>query len=353
MKKASLCLCLILFCAALSWATVGDVLQVIKTPGPRPTGLAFDGRHLWLADDFTDKIYKIDPESGETLLSFDSPGHHPQGLAWDGRHLWHIDSGERLLYKLDPETGKALSVLESNSPNPRGLAFDGEYVWIADFRSDILIKVSTVDGMMVQTVGAPAGEPTGLAFDGRYLWVADRGEDRIYLLNPSDGLYLSSLRSTGPFPSGLAWGGDALWNVDLENREIYKVKVFDPDIMTKWDKKALALDFVKEFRNYGPGTVTTLDIYLPLPENRDNQTLLGPVAFPSDPDEMIQDAWGQKIAHFSYKDLTGLSVVRPGWRVEAEICAVEYFLYPDRVGSLDDIPADIRENTRGTATNTG
>jgi transglutaminase-like putative cysteine protease len=343
MKKLSLCLCFILFFAALSWARVGDVLKIIKTPGPLPTGLAFDGQNLWLADDFTDKIYKIDPQTGRVLSSFDSPGHHPEGLAWDGSCLWHIDSGERLMYKLDPETGRALSVLESNSPNPRDLAWDGEYIWIVDFRSDTLLKVSTVDGMMVQTFASPAAEPTGLTYDGKYLWVADRTEDRIYLVDPADGLCLSSLRSYGPFPSGLAWAGDTLWNVDCENDEIYKIKVFDNDILTRWDEKKLSLQFVKEFRNYGPGTVTTLDIYLPFPENRDNQALLAPVAFDPAPNEIIEDSWGQKIAHFAYKDLKGYSVVRPGWKVDAAICAVEYFIYPDRVGTLEDIPPDIRQ----------
>jgi len=343
MKKLSLCLFLIVLIAGFCWGKVGDVLQVIKTPGPRPTGLAFDGRNLWLADEFTDKIYKIDPATGGVLLSFDSPGHHPEGLAFDGHFLWHIDSGEKLMYKLDPETGKALIILESNSPNPRDLAWDGEYLWIADFRSDTLLKVSTVDGMMVETLAAPAGETTGVTFDGKYLWVADRTADRIYLVNPADGLCLSSLCSYGPFPSGLAWGGDALWNVDYENDEIYKIKVFDDDILTRWSEKPLSLQFVKEFRNYGPGTVATLDVYLPIPENRDNQTLLGPLEFDPKPDEVIEDTWGQKLAHFAYKDLKGYSVVRPGWKVDAKISAVEYFIYPDKVGTLDDIPQDIRQ----------
>ena len=341
-KKLSLGICLIAFLAALSWGKVGDVLKTIKTPGPCPTGLAFDGKHLWLADDFTDKIYKIDPETGNVLSSFESPGHHPEGLAWDGQFLWHIDSGEKLMYKLDPETGRALSILESNSPNPRDLAWDGEYLWIADFRSDTLLKVSTVDGMMVQTFPSPAGEPAGLAFDGKYLWVTDRSEDRIYLVNPADGLCLSSLRSYGPFPYGLAWGDGTLWNVDYENKEIYKIKVFDTDIVSKWDELPLSLQFVKEFRNYGPGTVKTLDIYLPIPENRDNQSLLGPVRFDPKPNEMIEDSWGQKIAHFQFKDLKGYSIVRPGWKVDARILAVEYFIYPDKVRTLDDIPLDIR-----------
>jgi len=342
MKRYGLGICLFALLAALSWGKVGDVMKVIKTPGPCPTGLAFDGKHLWLADNFTDTIYKIDTETGKVLSGFESPGHHPEGLAWDGKFLWHIDSGEKLMYKLDPETGRAVSILESNSPNPRDLAWDGEYIWIEDFRSDTLLKVSTVDGMMVQTFASPAGEPAGLAFDGKYLWVADRAEDRIYLVNPADGLCLSSLRSYGPFPSGLAWGGDAFWNVDYENDEIYKVKIFDQDIMTKWEEKRLSLRFIKEFRNYGPGTVKTLDIYLPFPENRDNQALLAAVQFEPKPTEVIEDSWGQKIAHFAFKDLKGYSIVRPEWKVDAKISAVEYFIYPDKVGALEDIPPDIR-----------
>ena len=247
------------------------------------------------------------------------------------------------MYLLCPETGRALSILESNSSNPRDLAWDGEYVWIADYRKDILIKVSPEDGMMVQNYPSPAREPAGIAFDGKYLWVTDRGEDRVYLVNPSDGLCLSSLRSYGPFPYGLAWGDGVLWNVDYENDEIYKIKVFCKDILSKWDERQMSLHFLKEFRNYGPGTVKTLDIYLPIPKNRDNQAFLGQVEFDQTPDEIIEDSWGQKIAHFHFKDLKGLSVVKPGWKVKAKIYAVEYFIYPDKVGNLEDIPQEIRE----------
>ncbi len=343
MKKCILRIGLIFIFTISSWGKVGEVLKVIKTPGPCPTGLASDGKFLWLADDFTDRIYKIDPAKGTVVSSFESPGHHPEGLAWDGKYLWHIDAGEKLMYKLDPATGRALTILESNSPNPRDLAWDGEYLWIADFRSDTLLKVSTVDGMMVQTLTAPAGETTGLTFDGKYLWVADRGEDRIYLVNPADGWCLSSFRSYGPFPAGLAWGNGTLWNVDYENDEIYQVEVFSSDIRSRWEEKKLTLEFFKEFRNYGPGVVKTLDIYLPIPEDRDNQTLIGPVKFDPQPKEVIEDSWGQKIAHFEYKDLKGYSAVRPGWKVDATISAVEYFIYPDKVGTLDDIPADIKK----------
>jgi len=219
MKKLGLFILSIFLLSSLSLAKVGDILKVIKTPGPCPTGLAFDGKNLWLADAFEDKIYKIDLEKGTVLKSFESPGHRPEGLAWDGKYLWHID---------------------------------------------------------------------------------------------------------------------------YENDEIYNIKVFCTDIASKWDERQLSLQFIKEFRNYGPGTVKTLDIYLPIPENRDNQILLEPVQFEPRPAEIIEDSWGQKIAHFTFKDLKGYSIVKPGWKVKAKIYSTEYFIYPDKVGSLDEIPSEIK-----------
>jgi transglutaminase-like putative cysteine protease/streptogramin lyase len=345
MKKTLLFLVLMLTFAAS--ARVGDVLRTFPTPGAQPTGLAFDGKNLWLADAQTDRIYRIDPHNGKVLSSFESPGYHPEGLAWDGTHLWHVDGMERYLYRIDPSSGRAVKVLESNSPFPRGLAWDGHYLWMVDHKSDALLKLSPMDGMMVQTFPSPSAEPTGLAFDGTFLWIADRGADRIYLTDPAEGLCLSSLRATGPFPYGLAWDGGTLWCADYENRELYQIEVLSDDIFTRWDKKELNLSFVKEFRNYGPGTVTSLDIYLPIPESRDNQKLLKPVSFEPAAREIITDSWGQKLAHFRYDNLRSGSVVKPAWNVTAEVFAIEYFIYPGRVGSLSDIPAEIKAKYLG------
>ncbi|HQO76424.1 MAG TPA: transglutaminase domain-containing protein [Candidatus Saccharicenans sp.] len=343
MKRVACITIMVMILFSLAQAKVGEVVKVIKTPGPCPTGLAYDGRFLWLADSRLDKIFKIDPASGQVIKSFDAPGFHPEGLAWDGKYLWHVDSAEKLVYCLDPETGKVLKALESNSDLPRDLAWDGHDLWMTDVRQKSLLRVSPVDGMMIQTFSAPGSEPAGLEFDGHYLWVADRTMDRIFLVDPSSGWCLSSLRSYGPFPAGLAFDGEYLWNVDYENDELYRIKVFDNDIMTLWDKKELELRFVKEFRNYGPGVVTNLDIYLPIPASRDNQELLSPVEFLSKPTEMIRDSWGQQLAHFNFKNLKAPAMIQTGWTVKARIYAVEHFIYPDRVGSLDQIPAEIKE----------
>jgi transglutaminase-like putative cysteine protease len=333
----------LLIFVTVTWANVGDILKVIETPGPCPKGLAFDGKNLWLVDAFTDKIYAIEPETGNVIRSFETPGYEPEGLAWDGECLWHTDSAENLLYRLNPQSGQASKVIESSTSNPRDIGWDGTFLWIIDHKKDVLMRVSPVDGSAVRFFDSPAGEPTGLTFDGKYLWVTDRIEDRIYLIDPEDGICLSSLRSYGPLPYGLAWGDKFLWNVDYENRQIYKVKVFDKNILSRWEKRQMALHFIKEFRNYGPGTVNTLNVYLPLPENRDNQTLLDSIEFDSEPVEIFEDDWGQKIAHFSYNNIDSYGLVRAGWKVKANIYAAEYFIYPDKVGTIDKIPREIKD----------
>ena len=44
MKKIILVIFFLSLLSPVSWAKVGDILKVIKTPGPCPTGLAFDGQ---------------------------------------------------------------------------------------------------------------------------------------------------------------------------------------------------------------------------------------------------------------------------------------------------------------------
>jgi len=343
MKALPVCTLILLVVTSGVLGQVGHILQVIEAPGPCPKGLAYDGKNLWVADAFDDRIYAIEAATGKVVRSFESPGYKPEGLAWDGQCLWHTDSGENLLYRLDVTTGSATRIIESSTGDPRDIAWDGEFLWMIDHKQDVLMRVSPVDGSAARFFASPASEPAGLTFDGKYLWVTDRMEDRIYLVNPLDGLCLSSLRSYGPFPYGLAWADGVLWNVDYENREIYKISVFDDDILSKWDERQMALHFVKEFRSYGPGVVKTLDVYLPLPENRDNQSLLGAVEFDSKPLEIIEDDWGQKIAHFNHRDIQSYGLIKAGWKVKAKIYAAEYFVYPDRVGTVDDIPKEIRD----------
>ena len=213
----------------------GDVILQFPSPGPSPCGLAWDGNHLWLADDGTDTIYKLDPSDGSVLSSFKSPGSQPRGLVWDGKHLWHSDNATRKLHKLDRPQGTALSaikapVAQDKTPAPElgGLAWDGKHLWcgIVEGWSSKMSEMDPNDGS-VQRSFFTKGYPRALATDGTFIWNAtDNGGHRVglvYKYRLSDGLFVSQFDTPGFYPTGLALDGQYLWCVDRETKTIYKL----------------------------------------------------------------------------------------------------------------------------------
>lgn len=324
-------------------ATPGDVISEFPTPGQCPTGLAFDGRHLWLADRLSDSLYAIDPKSGDVMQTIPAPGFVPLGLAWDGKYLWCIDSEESLIHCLDIESGMTLKTLWAPTEQPQGLAWDGSNLWLTDDRADVIARFSTDDGTTITEFPSPSGTPQGLAWDGKYLWCSDRIRDRIYMVDPEDGEALLSIDAPGKYTRGLAWRGGTLWNVDYQSDRLYSM-IVDDGMQFKLSKTHTEeLLLTHEFRNYGPGAVKTLDVYIALPKDRPNQKLIGEIAFHPKPDEFIKDRWTQSVAHFTFKDLPLAQRQHETMIVQAELSDARWFVFPEKVGSMEDIPGEIKK----------
>jgi len=329
--------------AVVSFATPGDGVSDFQAPGQCPTGLTFDGEHLWLADRLSDSLYALDPSSGEVKRAIPAPGYIPLGLAWDGEFLWCIDGEEKLIHCLNVGSGLTVRTIYSPTEHPQGLAWDGEYLWLTDERDDIIVKFSTDDGTTITEFPSPAGSPQGLTWDGKYLWCSDRIQDRIYMVEPEGGEVLLSLNAPDKYARGLAWREGRLWNVDYQSDRLYSI-VVDDDVQFKLsDSHTEKLLLTHEFRNYGPGAVKTLDVYIALPKDRANQKLAGEINFNPEPLEYIRDQWGQKVAHFLMKDLPLAIRQRITMTVVAELSDVRWFVFPEKVGSMNDIPRDIKK----------
>ncbi len=322
-------------------AVIGQALQTFKTPGHHPTGLAFDGKHLWLADARTYLIYQIDPAHGKVLRQLKTPGFDPRGLAWDGRLLWCVDAGEGWIYGINVQTGIAEKLLESNSPDPIGLTFDGEFLWLVDNKEKKLLKINRIDGMMHENIPAPSANSKGLAFDGSYIWVADNGDDMLYRVAPASGQVVTFLPSIGPYPYGICWDGKTLWCADYQRAEIDQINLTDPEYIIKKDPKVYHWEAIHDFRNYGPDSVEQLDSYIAIPINLPNQQLLDPVQFEPQPIGLVTDRWGQQFAHFQFKNISPGTILQPRMKVTARLFHTEYIIFPERVGKLEDIPREI------------
>jgi len=319
----------------------GKVVRTVSAPGGFCTGVTFDGASLWVADHKADRLFKIDVGTGEVVRSISSPGFWPMGLAWDGKYLWNADRSSRKIFQVDPADGIILKVIDAPSPSPDGLAWDGATLWVSDNKDREIMKIDLSDGTAVKTLSAPARSPNGLAFDGTYLWCSDRLTDEFYMIDPETGDVLMVLDAPGPHARGLAWDGQCLWNVDYQKDELYRLVRQDDELYRLKDTRRATVTFTHEVKVYGRGGLKELQVYLAVPREMPQQKVSS-VSFSPAGCVLEEDRWQQPVAVFRYKDVACESTVESVMEVETEISDIRYFIFPDRCGTLDDIPAEIR-----------
>lgn len=334
----------LVFCNALILpGIVGDAEKTFKTPSNHPTGLCFDGKLIWLADTGTYKIYALDPETGEVKKTLESPGYEPKGLAWDGKLLWCSDGKEGWIYGINVETGVAEKILESNSPEPGGLAFDGEFLWLVDQKNKKLLKINRTDGMMHENIPAPSEQVNGLTFDGQYLWATDNVDDMLYRLDPVTGDVIMFLRSVGPYPYGICWdsGRKTLWNVDYQEEALYRLDLQSKEFVRKLDPSIYEWEIVSGFKNFGPGVALDVNAFIAIPENLNNQEILGEISYSPPQPSFVTDKWNQKFACFHYPEVQANQFLKSSIKLKSRLFAIEYYIFPERVGTLNDIPKSL------------
>ena len=318
----------------------GKVLQSFPTPADRPTGLTWDGQNLWLADIGTNRIYQINPADGTVIRSIAGPVNATlNGLAWDGSHLWCSDNGDvNKIYQLD-ENGSVLRSFSLVSGSPRGLTWDGRNLWYQDSGSNMLYQIDTLSGNVLQSFPAPSGSNRGLAWDGKYLWSADKDYDELCLTDTVHQAVIRILNAPGSYAYGLAFDGVYLWNADYETDRIYKIQLQDSAFFTLYDTLQADIRFSATIKNVGSSNMD-LYTYLACPVNLTYQHLDDSLKFQPTPKYFYADKYKQKMAVFNDKLAPGQTQTYQ-YSVPVTLQNIRYYIHPDSVGTLADIPQDI------------
>lgn len=220
----------------------------IKKSFPFPPGwlygrdIAWDGASLWIGDNFTSRIYEIDPDTGNVLSSFNGPNSNPWGLAFDGVNLLHAtitlagpppDGLPDDVYVLTTGGGVLNRWLAPDSPNANahGCAYDPATgsLWLSDSESDTIYELDPADGAVRSSFPAPGSEVRGLTFDGQDLWAIDYDTLTLIQFDLSGNVqHTVSIAALGNDPEGLEFDGTYLWIDENQNDLIYQVDVGQP-----------------------------------------------------------------------------------------------------------------------------
>jgi hypothetical protein len=199
----------------------GEVTLLEDNTGPNPTGITFDGTHLWTANNAGGfnggSITRISLSGAET--TFTAGFTAPSDILWDGENLWVADFAADRVKRVDPGTGAVLqSILVGNAPHE--LLFDGANLWVSNGLSDsitVIRAAGSLRGTVLQTItGNGLDAPRGMAFDGEHVLVTNNitvGSVSLFKaadLTPAGNF---SLGEGNPFPAFACSDGISFWIV--------------------------------------------------------------------------------------------------------------------------------------------
>jgi streptogramin lyase len=181
------------------------VEKLFKTPDRYPNALETTPEALWVGDQVSERINKLDWKTGKVLADFVAEAHNTSGIAVGGGYLWIGCNG----------AGTAASKRKFDRP------FDRQYGEI--------VKCDMNTGKQIKGYKSPWGSTHGTAWahDTEKLWVAAPSQRLAMELDPKDDLRILRMVSLNmDTPHGIEWYQGKLWVLAAASRVLHKI---DPD----------------------------------------------------------------------------------------------------------------------------
>jgi DNA-binding response OmpR family regulator len=160
------------------------------------------------------------------------PVSHPAGLAFDGRHVWVVDWFSQSFYEQGDGGTAVLAVRHLTDETPVAADFATDAVWTASADGTVVRRMRDRDLTPLQRYPKAAPHCAGIAFDGLYLWTLD-GASKTLTKRLLDASLtpVSSYRVKGLKPAALVWDGKSLWTLDAGDRVLRRLDLDDPRLV--------------------------------------------------------------------------------------------------------------------------
>ncbi len=192
-------------------------------PGGYLNGVAFDGSYVWVTNNQTGSIYKINKElSLEDSLTFQTGIN---GIGYAQGLLWVAVFNDNTIKAIDPETGEEVLSFPVPGEYSYGLTYDGRSIWHSSKLTQEIRSIDPSSGSVISTFRVPF-EPRDLGFYGSRLWAIGiiNGLELIFIVDPSNGEVLRSVQFTRSHPAGIAIFQNTLWvSTTAGTGKLYKI----------------------------------------------------------------------------------------------------------------------------------
>jgi hypothetical protein len=160
--------------------------------GLDPDALAFDGTSIWVANTYSNAVWKIDrntgvPLGGAAALLF------PTSVIYDGTNIW-VANGTGV--NIGTSASQGISSVERIRPSDstilgnytvgrlaRDMVYDGTSIWVCNSNDNTVSRLRAADVALLGTYPTGIG-PRGIAYDGFKIWVANSGQNALTVIAP-------------------------------------------------------------------------------------------------------------------------------------------------------------------------
>jgi YVTN family beta-propeller protein len=173
-----------------------------------PTGLAYGGRAVWVANGLLGTVRRVDTEFNTAGDQIDThAGRAVAGsIAFGFGSVWFA-SANSIVKRIDPNSENVIVTLYSGE-SPSGIAVDDEAIWVANKASRDVYKFSPTTNEPI-TTSPVCSRPTAIATGGGAVWIACGDSNVVTRIDPLTGS--PSSITVGSRPSAIAYGFGTVW----------------------------------------------------------------------------------------------------------------------------------------------
>ena len=199
------------------------VERLFKAPDIHPNALEAAPDGLWIGDQVSEKVFRVDWQTGKVLHEVQTECHNTSGVAVGAGYLWlganggvsgrrparPTDKPIGEIVQADPKTGKTVKVHQLPWGNGiHGITFvaQTQTLWVTALGINAVAEMDPKDLRILRLRPVRGDRPHGLDWDNGALWVLIAGDHVVQKIDPDSGKLLEIVtlsRTSDPDPHGM------------------------------------------------------------------------------------------------------------------------------------------------------
>ena len=212
---------------------VAKVTKLFKAPDIHPNALEAADNGLWIGDQVSERVFRVDWKTGKVLEEFQTEAHNTSGLAVGAGYLWiscnggvsnrrpprPTDKPIGEIVQADLKTGKTVKLHTLPWGNGiHGITFvpQTQTLWAVALSLGVLVEFDPKDMRVLHMLPAKALRPHGLDWQDGAMWCLYAGDRMVQKIDAKSGRVLEVIKISqdDPDPHGMCIHNGGMYYCD-------------------------------------------------------------------------------------------------------------------------------------------